>query len=390
MVSRPVADVTVLRMNRSRCISLALLVVSALAIAACDSGDGDDGSKKGYSIRGLLAEIPVAAFDDESGQLQIVTGDLDLATEEAGLERPAADSDPGSDELLDEWLLPLTGVPRDGFEDKMGTLLPTAASPDRLDDNGEIAEEFGWSLLDVHSFLELQNPPETFTVLAADVTAEDLTDAIGDADDDIWRLGGDDFQTNLDEISAARPLGQSVRMALRDGLLAVSRSTPPVEDWLADDGDTLADDEALAAVAGALDDAGVYTAMLVEADLSFETSYGSLPAEQLAQLRAEGDLIQPFDALGVGLAVDDDDKAVATFVYHHADADTAEANAEIVENVFSAGTSFVSRRPLKEMFEVQDVKVDGDVVVATLGFRDARPAIVFQMILTRDAPTTHG
>lgn len=378
-------------MSRRPRISLILLALAGLAVGSCDSGSpGSGGSNSGHSIEGLLGEVPASAFDG-SGPLQIVTGDLDLATEAAGLKRPAADSNPGQADLLNEWLLPLTGVNRDGSGDKMATLLPTAASPDHLADNSEIADEFGWSIVDVHSFLELQNPPETFTVLAADVTAKDLTDAIGDADHDIWRLGGDDFQTNLDQISAARPIGESVRMALHHGLLGVSRSTPPVEDWLAGDGNTLADDRALAAVAKALDDAGVYSAMLVESDFSTGGSLGSVAtSEQLAEVSDGTDQIQPFDALGVGLGVDDAGNAVATFVYHHADADSAKANADIIENVFSNGVSLVTRRPLSELFAVQDVKVDGPVVVATIGFKDARPSVVWQMIQTRDAPTIHG
>ncbi|MEP7112564.1 MAG: hypothetical protein ABI862_04815, partial [Ilumatobacteraceae bacterium] len=211
-------------MTRRSRICLALLALAVLVVASCDSGSDNSGaSKRGHSIEGMLGEIPASAFDD-SGRLQIVTGDLDLATEAAGLKRPAADTDPGSTGLLDDWLLPLKGADR-GFEEKMATLLPDVANHDFVD-NGAIADELGWSLVDVHSFIELQNVPEVFTVLAADVTAKDLTDAIGPPDHDIWSLGGDDSAINVDETSAARPLGGSVRMALHDGLLAMSRSTP--------------------------------------------------------------------------------------------------------------------------------------------------------------------
>ncbi|MEP7114051.1 MAG: hypothetical protein ABI862_12350, partial [Ilumatobacteraceae bacterium] len=186
----------------------------------------------------------------------------------------------------------------------------------------------------------------------------------------------------------------SVRMALHDGLLAMSRSTPPVEDWLTGDVDTLADKKALAAVAQALDDAGVYSAMLVEADFSIPTLLTTqLTPEQLAQFEqlTQGvDPLRPFDALGTGLRVDEAGKPVATFVYHHADAATAKANATIIKNAFSKGFSLMKHRPLSELFAVQDVKVDGDVVIATIGFKEALPVEVWHMIANSDGPTTYG
>ena len=369
----------------------ALSVSLALFTASCGSDeDGDGGSTDEFSIESLLDEVP-ASVATGSSSVRIVAGDLDLATEAGGGQRPSADDDVSVDELID-WIGPLTGVSRDDSPSPVHLLLPDAVSPQRLAENDAITDELGWSVVDVGSFIELQNPPQAFALLETDVEDEQLTAAAGEPDDGIWRLGGEDLEIDVAGSTPARPLGNSLRMAVDDGLLAVSRTTPPVTEWLDDEGDTIGDDEALASIAAALDDAGVYSATLLVTDFSIAGALGGRATpDQIAAIVEDADLIAPFDAIGVGLGIDDDGSPVATFVHHHANDDDAASNVDNIRTVFEDGVSFVNNRPLRELFDLRDVRADGPLVVTTVGFADdVPPGIVWQMLDNRDIVTAHA
>ena len=374
-------------MHRRLRMCLAPLVLTAVALASCTGNDGeDDGNRGGGSIESLLGEIPAAA-NTEPANLTIVAGNLDRAAELAGVTPFEADTT--TDEMLENITL-LTGIPRDGKPAIVSMLLPDAVAPRSLSENDEIRDELGWSIVNVNSFIELQSLPYRFAVLRADVAADDIDDAVGASENGIWSLGGADLEQNLRDITPARRLGDSLRMALDDDLLAVSRTTPPIREWLDGADETLADDEALSSIAKALDEADVYSAMLVVGDFSIVAALGGRGSlEQLEQILADSALINPFDALGAGLSVVDDEP-LGTFVYRFGSEADAKAAVESVRAVFEDGTSFVSNQPLSDMFEVRSVEANGDVVVATSSFRDARPGVVWQMINARDLPTAHG
>src|SRR5690606_3235163 len=119
--------------------------------------------------------------------------------------------------------------------------------------------------------------PESFTVVAGDVGADDLDDHVGEAVDGIWTAGeGDDFTISPDDRTPVRPLGTPLHMAVApDSLLGISPSTPMVQAWLAGDG-SMADDAAMLAVAERLDAAGVHSAILFGPD--DDTTYDALGA----------------------------------------------------------------------------------------------------------------
>ena len=363
------------------------MLIASLALAACssddESGGGDDG---GGTIESLLDEIPASA-NTEPANIMIVAGDVDRAAEAAGV--TPYDADTTTDEMLDTITL-LTGISRNDEPAKVHIVLPEAVSPNYLNLNDEIHDELGWSIVDVNTFIEIQNPPNQFTVMRADVTADEIDDAAGEAEDGIWSLGGEDLEVDPANRTAARELGESLRMALDDDLLAVSRTTPPVRDWLDDDGETLADDEALVSIAQALDAADVYSSMIMVNDFSIVAALGSRGnPEQIEKFMTGTTLIEPFDALGAGLSVVDDE-AVGMLVYHYPTEDAAESAVDSIRAVFEEGSSLVSNRAISDLFELSDVQADGDVVVASFGFGDALPGSIWSMVYTRDLPTAHG
>jgi hypothetical protein len=331
----------------------------------------------GMSVGRLLDEIP-ASLRPPDGELMLIAGDLDLATELVGVERPAAD-DPGDLDALLEWLNPVQGVLDE--TPVAGALLPEAIVPRNLQRNDEIAAEFGWSVFDLHSFIELQHPPTSFAVLDVGVTADELTSTIGAPVDGIWRLGGDeDSKQDLKNTTAGRPLGDTLRFALDDdGLLGVSKVTPPVEAWLAGSGDTLAGDAKIASVAAVLDAAGVYSAMIID-------DQNHVDLEQ-----SNPTLLPVFDLLGVGLSMVDGE-AIGTFVYHYPSADDATAAVDTTRAVFTEGVSVRTARPLNTLIEVVDIVTTGENVVVTVTFPEgeSRPVNIWSMVYARDLPTVHG
>jgi len=70
-------------------------------------------------------------------------------------------------------------------------------------------------------------------VLGGEFDEERLAAAIGEPQEDIWRLGGEDGTVDPAHTTAARPFGQPLRLALDEGRLLVSETTPPVEQTLA-------------------------------------------------------------------------------------------------------------------------------------------------------------
>ena len=293
--------------------------------------------------------------------MQIAYSDLDAATELSDLERP--DSIGDTDTLVD-WAQRISVVvSTEDDSPTIAAIMPEATNPTMLLSIGEFRDEVGWSLLDVGAFIEFQQPPLRFTVIDGSIDAADIDNAVGTVDDGIWSVGeGDDFAIDLDGQTAARPLGAPLRMAQHGGLFAVASSRPSVESWLAAE-PSLADNDALVGVAEQLDDAGAYTAYLLDDAPGTETN--------------------PYDAIGVGQSVDDDGP-LGLFVYHYADEATANDAADTVTGLFE-GQSDQTRVPWSDVFSSFDVVADGDAVVVRVRFADERPpGVLWQILFGRD------
>ena len=138
--------------------------------------------------------------------------------------------------------------------------------------------------------------------------------------------------------------------------------------------DTLADDDALVAVAEALDEHDVYSAALV-----LEPGAGDDSASSPA---GEGGLA-PFDGFGIGSA-HDGDGAQAVLAYRCDDADGAEQNAAALRALFDDGASSQTRQPWSDLVTVDDVEVDGRMVVVTLDLLERSPLLMLQSVFTRE------
>jgi hypothetical protein len=351
----------------------ATFVVAMLATSACSSDDGGSApSPKGSDtfLMSLLEQIP-ASLRPPPGQLQMMAGDLDRATSLSGVSRPTSLSDTDG---VQHWMYALAGgVPKEPTPTVIP--FPTQLYSRDVAEIGDIHDELGWTLLDVHRFTTLSVLPESLTVIAADVSAGDLTKATGDPVDGVWRLGGEDGSVSVSDITPARPLGESLRMGLHDGVLGVSRVTPPVATFVQGEAATLADDGSLAAVARALDAQGVYAAWIIDGQ-----PYQGRDAPPPSQ-------IGPFDVVGAGLSVVDG-QAVATLAYHFpTDADAA-ANVAIVRGIIEQQSSPLGNKRYTEIFTLSDVRADGTLVIVTLALI-GRPVVVWNLVTAADPLFSH-
>lgn len=375
-------------MRPSRPVSRRSLVAvltgaTLFGFAACggDDSSGSSGSSDGFSVVGGLAQLPESTLAD--GYI-IQTADLAAASELAGLDRPDPDAD--FDEASD-WLLHIDGVlPRGEEPAIVSGLLPEAANRQYLQQIDEFRDEVGWSVLDVDHYVEVYLAPDRFTVMSGEFDRKALDRALGDPDGGIWSIGGDeDYKVSIADRSAARPLGEALRFAEQDGRLAVSKSTPQIEDWI-EGGDTVADHDDVRAVAQALDDQGVYSALILDGDRLVAGGEGLTPEQQE---EIEDQALDPFAVLGVGLTLDDGQPR-AVFVYQYRSEQAAADAADGIEAAFEDGVSFQIRAPISDFFEHPEVTVDGSTVTVVVDLADDRPAgRVWSFAGSRDIITSH-
>lgn len=375
-----------LRNHPCRAARLAPIVVIALAAAAVGCGGDDDTASDG-SFAALLDQLP-AVVAEGNVMLEITYGDLAAATDEAGVERP----EPDDADAVRDWIAAITGVAQQP-PGAHYVQLSESFSPQQLARVDEIREELGWAVADVDQYVTVSDLPRLFTVATMSSDRSDAIDAaVGEPVEGIWSLGGEDLAIDISGVTPARPLGESLRLATKDGLLAASRTTPPIAAWLAGPATALGDNERLRSIAETLDRADVYTAVLLAGgDHSIVAALGAIgtPEDVETLLAESGTLPELFTAIGVGLSVSDDGPS-ATIVYHHPTADAAADNAEAISETIETGTSLVTGQALSERLSLRDIAVDGNLVVATIDFVETPPNVIFSMLYQRDLPFVHG
>lgn len=368
--------------------------VLGLALSACGGGGGGLASGEDYTVLGALAELPPAP----EGPFWVETGDLRAASELAAHPRPES-LDP--DEVA-RWVSVLHGGPQPGEGREMHYLpihapTPTVTHPTWVYGVQEFHDAAGWSVLDVDAFVEVQVDATTsLAVLFGDFDDANL-ERLPEVADGVRSVGeGVDGEADPGGHALDRA-GRPVRMAHDDGKLAVSFETDTVSDWLGGREQTLADHEGVAALATALDDAGVVAATLrvggryTVQDRHPLTESGDPDAEtDLAEIEERLDVLpeHPFDAAAVGRTVEDGE-AVLFAAYYFGDEEAAAASVEPLEMVFTEGSSLTGTQ-LTELFELVEIAAEGPVVTATL--RALHPQAPHQLPMTlmhADVPFLH-
>lgn len=350
--------------------AIAMLFALTLVAAACSDDDSGGGlaSGDGFSIEAALAQIPL---DEERG-LTISVGDLGRANELAGLERPDADDE----EALRDWSMLLTAGALDEQDTvfvPLAELLMSTSGP-----HAEVADELGWNLGDVETFVEVLRPPYRTLVVSGESLSGDVFDDgdLVELEEDILTAGeGDDLYVDIEARTTARPLGAPLRLAADGERIIVSSTTEVVRSWLDGELTSFADSEPHREVAAALDDADAYAAMFFNMDES-DTSRPPLP-DDLPRLTAS------FDVLALGWSVVDGE-AVITAVHHFGDEETAEEQVENIEAILRDGTLFTGQ-PYADVLTLDDAVADGPLAITTLRMTDASHLrMPFDMVMQRD------
>lgn len=362
------------------------VVLVALSLAACSSGGDDDdggGGAGGDGIAGHLASLPARSGNDPS---TVAFGDLATAAELADvdlteLEIPSSGDADAMQPLL-QAVNAMTGGPVDESESSsVAAVTPDAAHVERLVELAAFVEEVGWSVLDVDRFVEYQVPPNVVTVMEGRFDEDRLNEALGEPDDGVWVVGDPDGDLSLNDVSAARPIGEALWLSLvDDDRLVVTRTAEDMEAVRSGEGESLADEDALTTLAEALDGEDVYSAVLHDGPMGADL--GRVTPEQVEAMCEEA-LPEPVVAVGTGIT--DDDGPVMVLAHLHADGDAAEANAEALEALVAGGASMRTREPWSETLEVDSVEADGNVTVARLRLVEpSRAGLWRRILLERD------
>jgi len=335
--------------------ALGLLTLAPLLLTGCSDDDEDASLSDDFSVAAALHEVPagVVGCDDEG--TFVTAASIERAEEYAEVERPDADS-----EELAPWAMALS-TEQDVFVPGPDLFRYSALSEDT-------EKQLGWSVVDVDSFVECVG------FAAARVDDVELNPDLPEEDDITLSAEGEIGSISATADSVPRgPFPFVTGMVLDGDRLAWSRSAEALGDWRSGDGDTLADDADLAALAAALDEHDVYSAAL---------QGGRVTPNRPP---ASGSPGTDHDAVAVGWAFEDGGPQI-WIAWKFADSDIAEDAVGDLEDLFSDGTSLTTAQPLTDLLELEEIEADGDVVVARVTSTDGFASRPYIMLQSRDIP----
>ena len=317
---------------RRRACGLTLALTLTLAATGC-SGDGPEstgGDDPGaFSVASALTHLPVP----EEESLFLAVADVAAVREANGLEVP----DFSDTDEVGDYAISMTGA----LDDTPAMLsLPPGSE---LVTPSDQRDTLGFSWMEAEQLAWVEYPPNEFTWTSYDEpvqAADGLTDA------------GDGVLTPADD--AGDP--DDPLLVFTDGSEAVtSRSSADLDSWRSDDAPTLADEEDLAAVAAALDGEGVISAYVI---------------------RTVGE--DDRSVTGVGWALDDGEPRFV-IAYGAADEDAADAAVDGLRADYE-------EPDVAEQLAVDDVTVEGSVVVVTATPVEHGARLLLQMLLNFGLP----
>lgn len=353
----------------SRVVLLGALVALAVTAVACTDDDPPDvprqagsttttsGVRSAGFVGSLLAVAP--ALQEDAFQVEVV----DLA--KVRVLNAVAPANPSADAAGTKADIEALAPPAPGTA-KAGAGVPPSVRRAATASYADFRRTFGWSLADVDAFVTAM-PPHPVTMKGRFDEAA-LTAALGPPTSGVW-ASGESGKLDLGRATPANPTGQSVRIALADGLLVNGlddASTSAAVRAANGEGPTLADDATLAALAAALDGADVYGALLVR-----RSSFTPRPGRSGA---APSSAVLParFTGIASGGAADGSGP-LHVLVWTHADDAAATKNAAAIEKLLADGTSDTGKT-YAELFDVVDVRTAGSTVTARLRPKGQRPS----------------
>lgn len=315
----------------------------------------------------------------------VTYGDVARVADLRGVERP--DPDEADRDAAVDFMTTVTGRRSDDSSEGpvASTWFPEAAAHQSIARLDEIVDDLGWNPLAIDRFVELSVLPARTTVLEGSFDADDLDDAADEAEDGVWVVGNPDndaYETDVDNTTAARRLGESLWMSLDGSTLTVSKAPDTLETATSGD-ETLGDDPVFAALADALDVHDPHAAVLSGATGTVGGS-AAMTAEECEAMASDA-LVEPPTGIATGQATDDED-LVVVLALAHADAEAAEANADRVESIISDGVVTLTNQPWTEIATLEGVEVvDDTTVVVELGVTATMsPSFWYDIVVNRE------
>lgn len=360
-----------------RALAVAAVVAGLATATACgvDVAGGGDGAAGGMAA--LLGRVPATA-----GTADFVVLNLhERAREAAGLAVPGrADAD-----AVDDYRMALTFDPSNGL-----VLHPARVTGVQHRSLAEWRAELGFDLLDVDADALAGTPPDHVEVVLGSIDPGDVEDAaaaepvwsdlldVGEHDGTTVLSWGEQGGIDVERRTAARPVGESVRLAVEDGAVAWARTDAvveaTVEAWHGDAG-SLADVEELADLADVLDAEGCHAAFLSTAEDQFGVAVLPQPPP------GDMPLVPRWEAAATGATVAGGSPALVVALRYGSAADAGTA-AGVLEQVVAEGSSVVGGQRWSDLLAGTDVRAEGDVVVGMFPTDQAR--LWFDVPSTKD------
>jgi hypothetical protein len=375
----------------------ALAVGLVLLAAACGSGGDGNGADTGgeTNVTRLLRYVPQSG----DGVHFLVATDYDRAAEATGAQRP----DGADAEETVDWLEQLTIA----VDDEDGRVGAAAAVPGFVarQEVEQWRDEFGFSVLDTRASLSTGSPPDEVAIFAVGDSADGIDATVradpiwGEALEERDGPGGpyyfwsDDGAMDLERGSAVRVLGIGGLMAVRDEIVVRGTLAQPFDQALdaGANGGSVLDLPAVAAVVGVLEQNDVHSFFLsdevVEPDplaISNDATDGAGVFQAALDRGDFGPGLEPYELLGAGIAVDDDQHLVVA-AFAHDDEEQATTNVERLRSMIETGTSATARRAWADWLTVRSAGAVGNVSFVVLEVGDGSPRLWIDAFLTRDS-----
>ena len=350
-------------------------------------------SEQGGPFFDLMKLIPLT----EDSRSIVSFNDYGLAREANGIQAPAEDA---SDQDLEEYLRELGST---------GLAAGPWISGFTRESMAQLEQKYlGFGVGDVERSILAGEPPYTLEAVSGRFDPETTGASLAacaecDKPEVQEHLGvkfyswGEDYKPDLKkrlQPPAYDVLGRGGRIAVLDSVVFRTLGTAGMRSLIrtyGGNGDSLADDPDLALAAGALQNLGVYSALLAGDVERFTDPLGSLLSpEERAQLQKMRDQLQmeagttseKYSVLGAGVAKDSDG-FVTILVFVYEDEGAASRNVQDFEERLANGRSMLTGQPWTEYFPEGEVWNDGRALIARLPTE--RPRIWEQMVLSVDS-----
>ena len=341
----------------------------------------------------LMKLIPLT----EDSRAFVSFNDYTLARELNGIQAPAEDA---NDEDLEEYLRELGSTGLAAGPWISGFTRESMAQLER--------KYLGFGVGDVERSILAGEPPYTLEGVSGGYGPETTDASLAacaecDKPEIQGHLGvkfyswGEDYKPDLKkrlQPPAYDELGRGGRIAVLDSVVFRALGTAGMRSLIrtyGGNGDSFADDPDLALAAGALQNLGVYSALLAGDVERFTGPLDSLLSpEERAQLQKTRDQLQMeagttsdrYSVLGAGVAKDADG-FVTILVFVYEDEGAASRNVQDFEERLANGRSMLTGQPWTEYFPEGEVWDEGRALIAML--RTEHPRVWEQIVLTEDS-----